>query len=179
MRRSRFVTGIGVFVLLLGSRGARADTSPSVGARLSIGGGMLTPPGETRARLFELAPRVEALWGRKVGVGPAIEFRTSNFGTAELSGGVTAIFTDGEVGAITTLSSGYSWRRNDDDGAVVAATIGYGIVHVSSRWLATSTFYVSFRHSATGPSRDEATVGVSLGGGIFNFLARVALGDHG
>jgi len=77
------------------------------------------------------------------------------------------------------LNAGYSWRRNGESGAVIAATLGYGLVHASSAWLATSTLYVSFQHSATGPSRDEATVGVSLGGGIFSFLARLGLGDHG
>jgi hypothetical protein len=179
MTRLNVVAGIGVLVLLLGSRAARADASPSVGARLSIGGGGLTAPGVVHGRLFELAPRAELVWGDHVGAGPAIEFRTSNFGTAELSGGATAVFTDGEVGAIATLSSGYAWRNNGENGAVVAATLGYGIVHVSSPWLASSTFYVSFRHSATGPSREEVTLGISLGGGILSFIARVALGDHG
>jgi hypothetical protein len=78
----------------------------SVGARLNIGGGVLTPPGDERGGLFELAPRVEALWGGDIAAGPGIEFRTVNFGSAELSAGATAAFTDGVAGTIATLSSG-------------------------------------------------------------------------
>lgn len=171
---------VGLMIAFLASRSARADPLPAVGARLSIGGGGLTAPGTTRGAIFELAPRLEALWGSEsIAAGPAIEYRTANFGTSELSGGVTAAFTNTVGGFLTTLNAGYAWRKNAGDGAIVGATIGGGIVSTSRRWLATSTVYLSFRHAPTGPSRDEVTAGISLGGGFLNLLMSLALGDHG
>jgi hypothetical protein len=41
-------------------------------------------------------------------------------------------------------------------------------------WAASTTLYIAFRHAISGPSRDELTAGISLGGGILNALLRMA-----
>jgi pantothenate kinase len=78
-----------------------------------------------------------------------------------------------------TVAGGYAWRRRVEDSVIVAATLGYGIVHVRSPWVLSTTVYVAFRHSATGPSRDEFTAGLSFGGGVLYGVTSIVTGDHG
>jgi hypothetical protein len=162
-----------VFVLVLGTS-ASGSAEPAYGARLGIGGGARTAPGNARGGVFELVPQLGMLLGgENAGVGPLVEFRTANFRTAEVAGSVAGGVSDGELGAIATLGAGYAWREGDKNGAILTASLAYGLVNVRARVVATTTAYVSFRHAATGPSRDEITVGVSLGGGFLNYLFRL------
>lgn len=111
--------------------------------------------------------------GGDLAVGPTFEFRTANFKTAELAGGVAGVLSGGDFGAIGTLGGAYAWRDGDEDGAVVTGSLAYGLVHVRTRSVASTTLYVSFRHAVTGPSADEITAGIAMGGGVLDFIARL------
>jgi hypothetical protein len=160
-------------VLLVSAKALAADHDPLFGAQLAIGGGACMAPGRARGGLFELAPRAELLLGREAAAGLAVELRTANLGTFELTGALAGILSDGDFGAMAALGAGYAWRRADQDGAVLSASLGYGIVHGQNGLLATTAIYVTFRHAATGASRDELTAGLSLGGGVLNAVARI------
>lgn len=178
IKRAQFlVSGVSLFVVLSAAHMVRANSAPAVSTRLSVGGGGQIPPGDARGGLFELAPRLEVLWGGDTAAGPGIELRTSNFSTTELTGGATAVFSDGDLGAIATLGGGYAWRRNGANGALISATLGYGVVHVHVPWASTTTVYLALRHSVTGPLSDELTAGLSFGGGLLDAVFRIARGD--
>jgi len=172
-----WASGVTVFVVLSGAEVARATLAPAVSTRLSLGGGGHIPPGDARGGLFELAPRLEALWGKDTAAGPGIELRTSNFSTTELTGGATGVLSNGDLGAMATLGGGYAWRRNGANGALISATVGCGVVHVDVPWASTTTVYLALRHSVTGPSSDELTAGLSFGGGLLDAVFRIARGD--
>ena len=165
-------------LVTLGAAGAWADDSHAYGARLAVGGGAAIWPGEARGGVFELAPRAEAWFGDDLYLGPALEFRTANFQTAELAGGLSGgwLSDDGETGLLASLGGGYAWRRGGLDGAVVTAALGWGLLHVDWGLAASTSLYVSLRHAVTGPSRDELTAGISFGGGFLDLLKRFAGG---
>ncbi|HEY4393344.1 MAG TPA: hypothetical protein VGP64_04755 [Polyangia bacterium] len=120
-------------------------------------------------------PRVELLFGGVSAFGPAVEFRTANFGTAELLGEAVVAPSNGIEGWTLIGGAGYAWRDKNKNGAILAGTIGYGIVINEGPWAASTLIYLSFRHAATGPSRDEITAGLSFGGG---FLRLIGVGPH-
>jgi hypothetical protein len=166
---------VGTLAALLAARSASATKwEPAYGARLGIGGGVRTAPGDARGGLFELAPQAGMIvGGEAAGAGPMIEFRTVNFRTGELSSGIVGGFSDGEWGALGTIGAGYAWRDGDQNGAILTTSLAYGLVNVRPPVVVTTTIYVSFRHAVTGPSRDELTAGVALGGGFLNYLLRL------
>ena len=151
-----------------------ADWPGRRGARLGIGYGARTPPGDAHGPVFELAPRAEMLFGFDVGAGPAVELRSSNFNTLELTAGLTGAVSDGHRGLLASVGAGHAWRAGDQDGAVLTGSLGVGLVHLRGSRASSTTFYVSFRHAATGPSRDELTVGLSLGGGLLGLIGRMS-----
>jgi hypothetical protein len=150
---------------------AADDWPPALGAGLAIGGGARTPPGDERGGLFELAPRVELLWGDKRAFGPSVAFRTATFRTAELYAGLTAAFSDGNFGWLLSGEGGYAWRDGDRNGAMLAGTAGWGLVGIERGWAPSTVIYISFHHAVT--SRDEVTGGISFGGGILDFLPKL------
>jgi hypothetical protein len=161
-------------VFALAGRTASAQGPGWVSGRLGIGYGARIPPGAAQGRVFELAPRAEMLFASDVGGGPALELRTSNFNTAELTAGLTGVVSDGFRGVMAGLGAGHAWRAGDQDGAVLTANIGAGIVRMRGPRTASTTLYLSFRHAATGPSRDELTVGLSLGGGLMSVIGSLS-----
>jgi hypothetical protein len=163
-----------VGTLLAAGTASATKWEPAYGGRLGIGGGALTAPGDARGGLFELAPQAGMLiGGEAAGAGPMIEFRTASFRTGELSSGIVGILSDGEWGALGTIGAGYAWRDGDQNGAILTTSLAYGLVNVRPPAVVTTTIYASFRHAVTGPSRDELTAGVALGGGFLNYLLRL------
>lgn len=175
-RRGATATAALAFLVgALSSGTARADIDHGYGARLGIGGGAAIAPGDARGGLFELAPRGEVLFGDGLAIGPAVEFRTATFQTAELAGGLTGAIPlgDSETGLLASIGGGYAWRKDEPNGAILTTSIAWGLYRLKWKWAASTTLYVSFRHAITGPSRDELTAGISLGGGIWNMLLRM------
>jgi hypothetical protein len=150
MGRHARVVGWGSLVAasLLASAANAAD-QPAFGAQLGIGGGARIAPGEERG--------------------------AANFRTAELLGEGVVASTNGIFGWELIGGAGYAWRNNDKNGAILVGTAGYGIVSNDGHWAVSTLIYLSFRHAATGPSRDEITAGLSFGGG---FLGLIGFGTH-
>jgi hypothetical protein len=72
-----------------------------------------------------------------------------------------------------TVGAGYAWRTGDKNGALLTTTLSYGLLTIRPPIIASTSLYVSFRHAATGPSRDEVTAGLSFGGGLWFNLIRI------
>ncbi len=174
-RHARVVGWGSVVAACLLASAANAADQPAFGAQLGIGGGARIAPGEERGAVVELVPRAELLFGELRSIGPAVEIRTANFGTAELLGEGVVASTNGIFGWELIGGAGYAWRNNDKNGAILVGTAGYGIVSNDDHWAVSTLIYLSFRHAATGPSRDEITAGLSFGGG---FLGLIAFGTH-
>ncbi len=156
-------------VVLAFAGAAKAD--PKVGGQLGIGGGARIPPGEARGGIFELVPRAEILFGDDdAAVGPGLELRIANFRTAELMPELVAAFSDGFFGGMLTGGVGYAWRDDDQNGVVLGATAGVGLVRMGGGWAASTVLYGAFRHAATGPSEDQLTFGLSFGGGVLGSM---------
>ena len=152
-----------------------ASEGYAVGAALKIGGGGGVLGGTTPVGLFELAPRAEIIFPIKnVLRGPAIEFRSANFQTAELTGAIALayLFDDSETGVLATIGGDYGWRLSNANGALFTTSLEYGLLRLNSILFADTSLYVSFRHSLSGPQRAEFTTGVVFGGGILNTLLR-------
>jgi hypothetical protein len=167
-------------LLLLALTGAASadEWEPAFGARLQVGGGGRIAPGDERGGLFELAPQLGMLLGSKnLAVGPLLEFRTANFNTAELTGGIGWAHTDNDFGLLGDFAAGYAWRASDANGAILTASLAYGLLTIGPPLVASTVLYVTFRHAATGPSRDEITAGISFGGGVWYDLFRIAHTD--
>ena len=168
-------TVLAFLVGILPAETARADfdLDYNYGARLTLGGGSDIASGKTRG-IFELAPRVEMLFGKsdeqKI-MGPAIEFRTVTFQTAELTGGLTGAIPYNSSkgrGLLLSIGGGYAWRKDEPNGAILTSSVAWGLLGCTgcSEMFFSTTLYLSFRHAMTGPSREELTAGVSLGGGL-------------
>jgi hypothetical protein len=83
-----------------------------------------------------------------------------------------AAFSDDGFGGVLIGGVGYAWRDGDQNGVVLGGTAGWGLIKLDPGSAWTTLIYLSFRHAATGPSRDEITAGFSFGGGIVRTLAR-------
>jgi hypothetical protein len=148
----------------------------SYGGRVGIGGGARTAPGDARGGVVELNSQLEMLVGTtRAACGPMVDFRSANLQTAEVTTGLAGALTDGDAaGALGVLGIGYAWRDGDQNGVLLTASLAFGLVTVRPPILASTTLYLSFRHAATGPSRDEITAGLSFGGGIWFNMMRIA-----
>ena len=93
-RHARVVGSGSLVAACLLAFAANAADQPAFGAQLGIGGGARIAPGEERGAVFELVPRAELLFGELRSVGPAVEFRTANFRTAETGVGETCALLD-------------------------------------------------------------------------------------
>ena len=147
----------------------------SYGGRLGIGGGARTAPGDARGGVVEVNPQIEMLIGSAhAAAGPMVDFRSANLRTAEVTTGLAGALTDGDAaGVLGAVGVGYAWRDGDQNGTLLTASLAFGLVTVRPPILASTTLYVSFRHAATGPSRDEITAGLSFGGGIWFSMMRI------
>jgi hypothetical protein len=153
-----------------------AQVTPACLTRLDLGGGAAFVDGDDRQGVFEMAPRLGMLLGDELQLGPGLTLRTARFRTAELTGGLAGALRsgDGETGALAGLEAGYAWRRGAASGALVAASLGWGLLHGDRGGVASTTLYIALRRALTGPDLHEVTAGVSLGGGLLSWVFRLA-----
>lgn len=156
-------------VALLAPSAAHAGDVVQVSSRLALGGGAGFPATEPVAGVFELAARVEALFGDPrpavVRLGPALELRTATFASAELAGGLTGLVPlDLDFALTLTLGAGYAWRDQGRDGALALAVLS-AAYRPYDHWDAYGLgigIYVGGRAGFAGYDTWEITAGVEV-----------------
>ncbi len=176
--------------LLLAPRAAAAQGwDAKISSRLTLGGGAyVAEQTPSPWPLFELGLRSDVLFGEarpaRVRFGPALDFRSEDFRTFEVAGGL-AVLLPVDRGFAFTLTGGGGWgaRPQGRDGPLALGVIAFG-------WRPYDYFsayawgidgYVSTRVQLNEPRVWEITVGVEVDCGIlfaipFMFLYELAHG---
>ena len=109
-----------------------ADWDAQVSTRLLLGGGLYAlEQGPEPWPLLELGWRTDLLFGEArpstVRFGPALDLRTEGFRTAEIAGGLAAVWPTGRGFALTTTAgAGWGARPEGRDGALAFAQLAFG-----------------------------------------------------
>lgn len=166
----RWLAILGVLVSLAPSS-ARADVQWS--SRLGFGFGAAMGELE-RAFVYENTIRIEALFGGRgdehVRVGPAVDFRTRAFRSAEGSAGLGLLLPIARgYPIVLTATAGYALRREDllagwGNGPIFVGTMawGYRSYDFHDRYQMGFHVFVSARLHLDEPSRWELTAGIEL-----------------
>lgn len=159
---------------------ARADAQ--ISSRLGVGGGARRLDGGSVDGRFEMLLRAEALFGPAgpdvVRVGPALDFRTGDFASAEIAGGLTLLLPIARGWPLwLTAGAGYAARDDGPSAAIGLGTIAFGYrgYDYQDAYGFAVDVYVSTRVDFEEPGRFEITAGLAVDLALIFVLPAMAI----
>ncbi len=159
-----------------------AHGDAQISSRLGVGGGARRLDGGAIDGRFEMLLRAEALFGSArpdvVRVGPALDFRTGDFASAEIAGGLTLLLPIAKGWPLwITAGAGYAARDDGPSGAIGLVTLAFGYrgYDYHDIYGFAVDVYVTSRVDFEEPGRFEVTAGLAFDLALIFVLPAMAI----